>query len=564
MATLPSASTTIDDEAGALAGGTGYAIVMGCVAENDDITPRVYTSTKGILDQHGYSPAVDYAALHFEATRQPVIFIGLPKTTAGAAARQNVAGVLGTSVITITAGANGIVEETDCILEVAAAGTVGTAGIAFDFSADGGRTTKRIRLGTATSYTVPYLGIVINFAAGTLLVGDTATFTTTAPMWSGADLATAKDALAAQLKLARSFVIVGDITNSTFAGYVTTEANGYETENQRFVVARAQVRDRIPRVSISGVSMTYAEVGATADTITRASGSFLTDGIRVGDLISSTSALNTFTDATVAAVTALVITLDTQDLVAEVTSAGTITKGETVAAYVAAMDTAFSTVDSQKRIDLGLGRARKLSPITAWSFRRPVSWAASIREYQHDVQIPTWRKADGPLDGWDLTDGNGNVVEYDERIDGGALAARFTCFRTWSNGPSGAFIALSLTRAVEGSNLSRTHNMHVVDVACSVVQTETENAIGEVLQLKSDGTGTDASLGKLEGRVNSALQTALLQSRSEGPRASSAVWVASRSAVLNVPEAALTGVLTIMLNGTLERIDTTVRVQTNG
>src|SRR5690348_18211247 len=47
--------------------------------------------------------------------------------------------------------------------------SIGTAGITFDLSLDGGRTTKRIRLGTATSYTVPYLGITINFGAGTLV-----------------------------------------------------------------------------------------------------------------------------------------------------------------------------------------------------------------------------------------------------------------------------------------------------------------------------------------------------------------------------------------------------------
>jgi hypothetical protein len=63
MAILPAASTTIDDEAGALAGGTGYAVVVGCVQDNDDITPRVFTSTASLIDQHGYSPAVDYCAL---------------------------------------------------------------------------------------------------------------------------------------------------------------------------------------------------------------------------------------------------------------------------------------------------------------------------------------------------------------------------------------------------------------------------------------------------------------------------------------------------------------------
>ncbi len=235
-----------------------------------------------------------------------------------------------------------------------------------------------------------------------------------------------------------------------------------------------------------------------------------------------------------------------------------------MAAWVALMDSGFASVDGQKRIDLALGRCSKLSPITGWALRRPAAWAVSLREYQHDVQIPAWRKSDGPLNGCSLENSLGNVVEYDERIDGGALAGRFTCLRTYSNGPRGAFVALSLTRAPEGSLLSRTHNLAVANVACTVAQTETENAIGQVLVLNADGTGTDASLGLIEGRVNSALDMALLQQRSEGQRASKAVWRASTSDILNVPAAELTGVLDLLVNGTLERITTRVRIQTAG
>jgi hypothetical protein len=314
---------------------------------------------------------------------------------------------------------------------------------------------------------------------------------------------------------------------------------------------------------VGGVTMTGSE-GLTfaATTITRSVGSWLSDGFVVGDSITVTgTASNNFTK-TITALTATVLTFASGGAAEVIGSAlVAVTKGETMAAYVALMDSGFATVDAQKRIDLGLGRGRVLSPITAWMFRRPVQWAASLREYQHDLQIPNWRKSDGPMLGWDLLDNAGNnVVEYDERTNGGALAARFTCFRTYGNGPNGAFIALSLTRMTEGSLLSRTHNVAVANLACTVAQAETENAIGQVLQLNADGTGTDASLGKIEERVNSALQINLLQAKSEGPRASSAVWRASKTDVLSVPGASLTGVLDLRINGTLEQIATTVRI----
>ena len=208
----------------------------------------------------------------------------------------------------------------------------------------------------------------------------------------------------------------------------------------------------------------------------------------------------------------------------------------------------------------GYGRARKLSPITGYRFRRPVSWMASLREYQRDVHVPCWRKEDGPCSGWDLEDTDGNNVEHDETIVGGGLSARFTCARSWANGPGGTFVALSLTRDTEDALLSRTHNQHVANVACSTVQAETERAIGAVLTLNADGTATEAALTALERPVNSALARALLQAGPDGARASGATWTASRTDVLNTPGATLSGVLALELNGTVEQITTLVRV----
>ena len=566
MADLPTASVTIDDEAGAFGGGTGYVVVVGCVERNADVTPRVFGSAKSFLAQHGYGAAADYVAIHLEATKKPVVFVGLPTATAGTVLRSADASV-GTSTISVAAGTSGILEELDGLVTVVTGGTIGVNGITFNLSLDGGRTVKLIRLGTANSYVVPYVGVALAFAAGTLLAGDRFTFATTPPLWDGAGLTAARLALAAQQKTARSILVVGDLPNSTFAGHVTTAVNAYETANDRFVYARAQVRDRRIGKLTGAPSLTFAEVGASGDTITRATGSWITDGYAVGDTITIFGTSSNNVVGVIGALSATVLTLTTADLTPETIASSSVTVGggETMAAWIAAVDADFASVDSQRRIDLGAGRLRKMSPITEWEFRRPVQWAASVREYQHDVQIPVWRKTDGPLDGWSMEDADGNaIVEFDERTDAGGLAGRFTCARTYSNGPLGAFVGLSLTRAVEGSLLSRTHNLAVANLACTVTQAETENAIGQVLVLDDSGRGTDASLQIIEGRVNTGLQMALLQQRAEGPRASSAVWRASRTDILNVPAAELTGVLDLRLNGTLERITTTVKIQTAG
>lgn len=567
MAELPNASVTIDDEAGAFGGGTGYIVVMGCAASNADGVPRVFSSTRSLLDNHDYTPAVSYCASHFSETGLPVIFVPMPIATAGVVGSEDDTGVTGTSVVTATAGASGALEQVDGRVEVVDGGTIGTDQIVLSLSLNGGRTESTVRLGTANSYVIPYIGVTLAFAAGTLVTGDVFTFRTTAPMWDSAGLAAAKTALASQLKLARTWLVVGDLPNSTFAGYVTTQANAYETADDRFVFARCSVKDRLPlpkKSKVGGETLTFNTVG---DTITRSAGSWLDDGLAVGDVVSIDGTVsNDGASFPITTLTATVLTTSTNLVNETIDSEDVdIVKVQIKATWMSALDTAFASVDSQRRIDLAAGRAWKQDPITGALLRRPASWAASLREYSHDVHIPTFRKSDGPLDGWSLEDEDGNITdEFDERTDGGGLAGRFTCFRTYSNGPRGAFLALDLTRASDGSLLSRAHNMAVVNVACTVCQAETEHAIGQVLELADDGKATPAARQKIESRVNSALQRALLQAGSEGARASYAKWSASASDVLNVPGAEMTGTLELRLNGTLERITTRVLVQTNG
>ncbi len=646
MATLPSASVSVSSEAGALAGGTGYCVVMGAVGTNDDITPRVYSSAPALLSQHGYSPAVAYAADHIQSTKKPVIFVGLPAETAGALGQEDASGWTGSSVPSVAAGPTGYLEEVDAILTVLNDGDIGTTGIKMTFSADGGVTEKPINLGEATTYTVDYLGIVISFANGDVNAGDVYTFKTTAPLWGTDGIADARLALASQQKLSRSWYVAGDCPSATEASAVVSAVNAYASSNDRFTYARVNCRDNLPLASMSRATVrmsgtptiTFLEAGGS-DTVTRGVGSFIDDGFAVGMVVTisgavATTGINNVTGP-LAAVTDTVLTFDsTTDVINEgpistvhilashglvfaasgdtITRSGgswlddgfavgdnvtvdgsvandgtriitvlsatvmtfasgladetigsrevSITKGETMAAWVAEMDSEFTGIDGEKRIDIGLGRGRKQCAISRWSFRRPASWHASIREYQHDLHIPCWRKQDGPLSGVSLDDADGNVVEYDERTDGGALAGRFTCLRTYGNGPNGTFVALSLTRDTEGSLLSRTHNMAVANLGCTVVQAQTENIIGAVLQLNDNGTATTASLSVIESAINTALEIALLQNGPEGPRASKAVWKASSDDVLNVVGATLTGVLDLHLQGTVEHIETTVKV----
>lgn len=650
-AELPSASTRIDETSGPVAAGTKYCAVIACVPTNADSVPRIYGNAAAMYAAHGYSEGVDYAALHMRKTKKPILFVPIPIATPGVIARIDQSGNTNTSVVSAAAGGSGSLDECDVEITVEKGGVVGTDQIQIGVSLDGGRSKKTVKLGTANSYAIPYVGHTLSFGAGSLTTGETVlTYHSTAPMWDSAGMTAAKTGLASQLKQVRSWQIIGDIANSTFAGYITTAVNDYETTDERYVQAKASLRDRLPQASISQVqvrmsgnpSLTFAEVGATDDTITRSAGSWIDDGFVVGDMVTVAGSVSNNVTGKIKALTATVLTFDTTDLVnegpvADCTVVGTprlifaevgatgdtltrsrgswladgfrvgdkltitgtvsnnivavagltavtatvltfdttdltaeeigsygvsVTAGETKAQHVASLDAAMSSVASQIRLELGFGRGRVLSPFLGGMMRRSASWHDNIRAYQHDVHIATWQKDLGPLDGVDIYAADGITLdEFDERVDGGALAAGFTCLRSWSNGPKGAFVAKCLTRGDPASILSQAWAMAVVNVAQATAQAAAEDAIGASLILNSDGTGTGESLNAIKKRVDSALARELLANReNEGQRASLASWTPHTDDDLSEEDATLNGVLALTLRGVLVHINTKLTV----
>lgn len=648
MGSLPRATTNVVETAGAVATGTNLICVMAPVPLSADMVPRVFGGWPAIYAQHGYGEGLEYCALHALRTSLPILFVGLPIETPGVVGRFNSSGNTGTSVVTVAAGASGCLAEHEGVVTVlnTAQVTVGTDQVLLGLSLDGGRTTKRVRLGTATSYTIPYFGVTISATVGTLKPGETVlTWTGTAPTSATSSWTTAREKLAQQLKLFRTALLVGDLPSDTEAAAYRDVLDAYHTANERFVVGRASVYDRMPQAAFGSTfsrmsspgELTFAEVGGTGDTVTRSTGSWLSDGAHTGAWVAISGTVSNEVEGRVASAASTILTLGSTDLAPEsignasvvfttglvfasgpktlvrsngswfddgfrsgtvVTIAGTasnngtktisvlgvdtivfsesvadesldgsgvsITAGQTKAQWAAEVDNEFETIDAAPRIDLSLGRGRVTSPITGWYMRRPAAWAASLREYQHDVHVCTWRKSDGPV-GFDLNDADGNLVEYDDRIDGSAASlGRFTSLRTWANGPGGAFVSQSLTRATEGSILSQTHNMVTVNLACTVCQAATERVIGRSLTLNDDGTATSDALAVIEGEVNGALELVMLQNGGEGQRCSKATWTASREDIMNVPEPLLHGTLELNLNGTIHSVATVVRVLSGG
>lgn len=212
------------------------------------------------------------------------------------------------------------------------------------------------------------------------------------------------------------------------------------------------------------------------------------------------------------------------------------------------------------RLSLSFGFRRRVCPLTSWAFRRPASWAASLREYARDADVhtTTWYRARGPLTGWFTIDTDS---EHDERVDGGALAGRFTCFTTLANG-TGVYIAKDLTRAADDSPLLLWSNGSVTDVVCNTIQRETTRLLGASVIKNADNTIDAQQAVDLEEGINAALKSAVLTEvvPGQGPRVSACRAVVSRDDDLSGPGATLTWTTSVNLRGVISQVTTLVRV----
>jgi hypothetical protein len=188
--------TELDGALGVLpiSAGKLYALV-GPSSSGPLNTPATFGRTKDVISTYGAGPLVEAACYFIERFGKPVVIVRSAATTAGAGGTLVTSGVAGTSIVTLTGTPN---DDYEPVWKAITGGTIGTAGITFQWSLDGGRTwSPATALGTANTFAFPGSGgLTLNFAAGTIVAGDQVLTTTVAPNFNAADLGTALDALA--------------------------------------------------------------------------------------------------------------------------------------------------------------------------------------------------------------------------------------------------------------------------------------------------------------------------------------------------------------------------------
>lgn len=235
--------TELDGQLGVLPPSSGRLMAVVGVSSSTALaedTPATYGSVPALVAALGYGPLTEAAARHIELTGNPVVVVRTGVTTDGAAGAVDDSGVDGTSAITVDAAVKPY-DDYEVYFLVVTGGTRGTDGITFRYSLDGGRNMSAlVSLGTATSYTIPNAGVKVDFAAGTLVAGDYWSFTTTAPLYSAAELGTALDALRLSAHAVEIVQIAGLVNGTTFDTLSTKLTSSYAAG--KYITAVANCR----------------------------------------------------------------------------------------------------------------------------------------------------------------------------------------------------------------------------------------------------------------------------------------------------------------------------------
>ncbi len=197
--TQPSVNVTeIDGALGILPPSAGKILAVAGTSSSGTVdTPVAFARVSDVVAYFGTGPLVEAMCHEIEVYGRPVLGVRATAGTAGTFVAGSGAAALndddwtGTSVLTLSGTPT---DDFEIVFEIVAGGTIGTAGITYRVSYDGGRNWEPTSaLGVAVSVTLA--GSILAFAAGTAVAGDVAQWTTAAPACTSTNITSALEAL---------------------------------------------------------------------------------------------------------------------------------------------------------------------------------------------------------------------------------------------------------------------------------------------------------------------------------------------------------------------------------
>lgn len=190
--------------------------IVGPTTSGTPNKPSTYARVVDLVAAYGGGPAVEAAAHYIDVYGRPVLFVKSDANADGMIGDLTSSANGGTSAVTV--GGEAPVDDFDLVLKIIAEGTVGTAGITYKLSYDGGRSFgPTIALGTDNSVEVPDSGdLTFELGTGTLKIGATYSVRTSAPNFEDGDLKAALDALAGSAASWELCLLAGTIDADLF------------------------------------------------------------------------------------------------------------------------------------------------------------------------------------------------------------------------------------------------------------------------------------------------------------------------------------------------------------
>lgn len=190
--------------------------------------PTTATNKSQALDGFGHGELPELAAYIIEVGNKPVVLCKVEASTEGTYGTITTSGAPGSDPSAITAGATKPLDRFRAVVRFPVGGTVGTAGITWQASLDGGKTYGAAQaLGTATSIVIQDTGITLALAAGDIAAGQTVSFATTGPLASLTDITPCLAALKATGLTYEAILVASVEADATTINGIRTELNGF-------------------------------------------------------------------------------------------------------------------------------------------------------------------------------------------------------------------------------------------------------------------------------------------------------------------------------------------------
>lgn len=272
--------TKTDGQTGVVSsGGLGTLLIIAVASQGATLLPGAYQNPSDMNSTFGDGPLVQIGAYDVSTSSNPVVLLRpVPSIAAVYGGFTTVGG--GTSAA--SAGATAPTDDYDVEILFVAAGNVTVNGITYQVSLDGGNSFgPTLALGTSNNIVIPNTGITVALSNGTILAGETVSFSVKAARINNTDLAAALEAARTYGAEWEGMLISGLDADSNTVGLLDAWFAARESEG-KFRFFSCNARRRNPGESEAAYLTALTAVAANMSSIRGVVGADGCDVVSVG------------------------------------------------------------------------------------------------------------------------------------------------------------------------------------------------------------------------------------------------------------------------------------------